>query len=319
MSEQKKLEFPTLEPEDIEVKVKQVGEKGTSVLLYKTARTDMDYLDKVVGIGNWQCDYKEVKGNLYCTIQIWDEEKKQWISKVDCGIESREDGDGNEKKGEASDAFKRAGFKVGIGRELYTAPFTYISSAKLPTKQDKNNPKRWLLEDPFTKFEVSDIGYDNKRKINKLVIINQKTGDVLYSYDKSKQGTKQPTPKSAPKKEEAPKQETPKPVEKPVEAPKAEEPTKLQQKVNNAIPENGKVEVASTIPKEKAQHELLCESFIKRHNITKLKFAEWRANAVKAKKPVCAKRWADMTEEEWVTLLATMEALCEEGFFGEVA
>ena len=104
MSEQKKYEFPTLEADDIEVKVKKVGKTGTSVLLYKTARTDMEYLDKVVGIDNWQCDYKEIKGNLYCTIQIWDDDKKHWISKVDCGIESREDGDGNEKKGEASDA-----------------------------------------------------------------------------------------------------------------------------------------------------------------------------------------------------------------------
>ena len=93
-----------------------------------------------------------------------------------------------------------------------------------------------------------------------FVIINQKTGDVVYSYgDSNKASSAQKNTRSAPKKEETPKQETPKPVEKPVETPKAEEPTKLQQKVNNAIPENGKVEVASTIPKEKAQHELLCE------------------------------------------------------------
>ena len=100
----KDIVIPLLKPEDIEVKVKKIGEKSVQVLLYKTARTDMEYLDKVFGIGNWQCDYKEIKGNLFCTISIWDDEKQQWVSKIDCGIESREDGEGNEKKGEASDA-----------------------------------------------------------------------------------------------------------------------------------------------------------------------------------------------------------------------
>ena len=319
MSEQNKYQFPTLEPDDIEVKVKQVGEKGTSVLLYKTSRTDMRYLDEAYGVNNWQVDYQMIGDMLFCTISVWDDDKKQWIRKQSNGIPSREDGEGNEVKGQASDAMKRSGFLFGIGRELYSAPFTFISSSKLPTKQDKNNPKRWVLEDQFTKFAVSDIGYDNKRKINRLVIINQKTGDVLYSYNGS---SMQKNAKNAPKKEE-PKQEAPKPVakpvEKPIEAPNAEEQTKLQQKVNNAIPPKATVEVTDTIPKEKAQHELLCESFIKRHNITKIKFAEWRANAVKAGKDISAKRWADLSEDEWVTLLATMEALYEEGFFKGVA
>ena len=101
---QKQFEIPTLKPEDIEVKVKQITGKGALALLYKTARTDMEYLDKVFGVGNWQCDYKEIKGNLYCVIQIWDDSKKQWVAKMDCGIESREDDEGNQKKGEASDA-----------------------------------------------------------------------------------------------------------------------------------------------------------------------------------------------------------------------
>ena len=33
---------------------------------------------------------------------------------------------GDKEKGEASDAFKRAGFKVGIGVELYTPIFIYV-------------------------------------------------------------------------------------------------------------------------------------------------------------------------------------------------
>ena len=77
------IKFPMLEADQIEVKVKQIGkpsEKGTgsvSLLLYKTARTDMDMLDKVVGAMNWETDYKEIKGNLYCGIGIHDAEQPQ--------------------------------------------------------------------------------------------------------------------------------------------------------------------------------------------------------------------------------------------------
>ena len=59
--------IPLLGAEDIEVKVKQISEKGALALLYKTARTDMEYLDKIFGIGNWQCDYKEIKGRAAVT------------------------------------------------------------------------------------------------------------------------------------------------------------------------------------------------------------------------------------------------------------
>ena len=51
--------------EDIEVKIKQVTEKGVLALLYKTARTDMQILDETYGPLNWDTDYKEIKGNLY--------------------------------------------------------------------------------------------------------------------------------------------------------------------------------------------------------------------------------------------------------------
>ena len=119
----KEITMRLLKADEIEVKIKQVKETGLVALLYKTARTDMDILDDTYGAENWQCEYEEIKGNMYCKIGIWSEKRNQWIWKQDCGIESREDGEGNEKKGEASDAFKRAGFKWGIGRELYTSPF----------------------------------------------------------------------------------------------------------------------------------------------------------------------------------------------------
>lgn len=166
-----------LKANEIEVKIKQVKENGVAVLLYKTARTDMDMLDEEFGAENWQCAYEEIKGNLYCKIGVWFEKKSQWIWKQDCGIESREDGEGNEKKGEASDAFKRAGFKWGIGRELYTAPFIWISSDVIKIEKSKITGK------PITKesFSVSKIGYNDNREINMLEIVNEK-GKTVYTF-----------------------------------------------------------------------------------------------------------------------------------------
>ena len=167
------LNFPLLNADQIEVKVKQVTAKGAILLLYKTARTDMELLDSVVGPMNWAVDYREIKGNLYCGIGIT-EDGDRWVWKWDCGIESRADGDGNEKKGEASDAFKRAGFKWGIGRELYTSPFIFV---KVPT--EKNDRGRYELQDKFMRFSVDEIGYD-ERTISKLVIVDS-NGNTVFT------------------------------------------------------------------------------------------------------------------------------------------
>lgn len=179
--------IPKLYADDIEVKVKQVTEKGAVALLYKTARTDMRILDMCVGPENWQDVYQEIKGNLYCTIKIRNPVTGEWVGKTDCGTESREDGEGNQKKGEASDAFKRAGFKWGIGRELYTAPFIFL---KVPTVRNGN---RFELRDRFDRFSVKNITYRDNRSIKDLVIVNQR-GAVVYSS----KGKSDPAPDAAP-------------------------------------------------------------------------------------------------------------------------
>lgn len=160
-------EIRLLTKDDIEVKVKKVIEGGAFLLLYKTARVDMAILDEVFGSMNWCNDYKEIKGNMYCGVGIRESEDKDFIWKWDCGIESREDEEGNQKKGEASDAFKRACFKIGIGRELYTAPAVYI---KAETKLDG---KVYKLTDKFAKYSVKEIQYNENREITKLVIVDR--------------------------------------------------------------------------------------------------------------------------------------------------
>lgn len=169
--------FRLLKADEIEVKVKQIKQNGSVFLLYKTARTDMALLDETVGPMSWQSDYRVINDNLYAGIGIHSAELG-WIWKWDCGVESREDGDGNEKKGEASDAFKRAGFKWGIGRELYTAPFIWISSDVVPTVQTGNS---WKLKNAFAKYSVSKIGYNEKREIILLEIVDDK-GRTVYTH-----------------------------------------------------------------------------------------------------------------------------------------
>ena len=151
------IEFPLLKKEDILVKVKQVTKAGALLLLYKTARTDAKYLDEVLGPMNWTNDYVEIKNNLYCRIGIREKEDQEFVYKMDCGIESDQD-DGQEKKAEASDAFKRCASKLGIGRELYTSPQIW---AAVNTVQ---KGEKWFLEDKTAKYYVSKIEYDEKSR-----------------------------------------------------------------------------------------------------------------------------------------------------------
>jgi hypothetical protein len=168
--------FRLLNADEIEVKVKKVSEKGAVLLLYKTARTDMDLLDERFGPENWECRYEEIKGNLYCGIGVLCGERMVW--KWDCGIESREDGDGNQKKGEASDAFKRAGFKWGIGRELYTSPFIFVPAANMNVIDGRKT---------FDTFRVEKIAY-NGRSISGLSIINNNTGKRCWWWMEDGEG-----------------------------------------------------------------------------------------------------------------------------------
>jgi hypothetical protein len=122
---------------------------------------------------------------LYCGIGIRNIDGS-FVWKWDCGIESRTDEDGNEKKGEASDAFKRAGFKWGIGRELYTAPFIFL---KVETEIDG---KKYKLKNKFQTFSVKEITYDKSRNIERLVIVDDKNNVVFTTGNGSNKGEIKP-------------------------------------------------------------------------------------------------------------------------------
>lgn len=164
------MEIRDLKADEIECKVSNITEKGIQLLLYKTARTDKTILDETYGEEGWYNEYEEIKGNLFCAIYIWSEKRSQWLKRQDCGVESEF---GDKEKGEASDSFKRAGFKVGIGVELYTSPFIWIDNTKCNIYT--NNKGKLAVRDTFY---VSAIEIENK-KITGLEIKNNKNVRVF--------------------------------------------------------------------------------------------------------------------------------------------
>lgn len=164
-----------LTADEIECRVGTISEKGLSLLLYKDARADMKILDEVFGAFGWKRTHLLIGGNLYCCVEIYDEQKQQWVSKMDVGTESYTE----KEKGQASDSFKRACFSWGIGRELYTSPFIWLAANKvnIQPKGDK-----YITYD---KFRVKEIEYNDNREIVGLTILNQ-DGKVVYSLSPAK-------------------------------------------------------------------------------------------------------------------------------------
>lgn len=155
-----KLLSQPLSANEVEFRVQSINKGGyATILVYKNARADQQRLDDVVGPLGWKREHSN--NNHNCTVSIWCEEKKQWVSKEDTGTESMAD----KEKGLASDSFKRACFNWGIGRELYAYP--YISVKLKPSEVDlsKQPPKatwnlklkewRWLTQ--FTDGKISFI------------------------------------------------------------------------------------------------------------------------------------------------------------------
>lgn len=202
------MEFRTLTADEIELRVGATTQKGFSLLLYKTARTDMQLLDEVVGSMNWKREHQVIDGFLCCTISVWDDEKKQWISKQDVGTENQME----REKSTFSDAMKRAGFNFGIGRELYSAPFIWISGH---VEEDKRAKSGFRADQRFVGgLKVSEIEYNEKRCITKLVIEDADCeivyiygGNKSFSFDDKKKTEPKPKKKDAPK-ETAPKKDS---------------------------------------------------------------------------------------------------------------
>lgn len=168
----KKLDFRTLKASEIECRVGNVAknDSGFFLLLYKNARVDQTILDETVGQWNWQCKYYQVKNTMVCSVGIFNEERNEWLWKDNGGDD---DYQAEQVKAELSDAFKRACFNWGIGRELYYSPKIWVEN------KDENTSK--------ARYSVKNIEYDKDKRITRLTIVNDKTKKVVFLYgDKDK-------------------------------------------------------------------------------------------------------------------------------------
>ena len=165
------MKFRLLKANEIDVRVGTMSEKGASLLLYKDSRTDMDILDETGA--RWKREHRSINGKLFCTVSIYDTEIGEWVERQDVGVESNTEA----TKGEASDSFKRACVNWGIGRELYTAPFIWVSAAKINmTKNKSGKPST------YDKFSVEKIEYDDNNEIAKISIMNNTKKERVYIY-----------------------------------------------------------------------------------------------------------------------------------------
>jgi len=168
----KELQKP-LNISDIDFRVQSVNAGGyATILAYKDARVDMIRLDEVCTPLNWKREH--LNGNANCIVSIYDETKKEWVSKEDTGTESNTE----KQKGLASDSFKRACFNWGIGRELYDYPIIQIKL--LDDEFDKATKK------PTWNFKLKEWTWGSEFKDGDLIKLAAKdqNGKLRYNYKK---------------------------------------------------------------------------------------------------------------------------------------
>lgn len=199
-------EIRLLSKEDIEVRVAQTlagnNKVRVNLLLYKNARVDMKIMDELFTPMGWKRTHKLIGDRLYCSVEVYNPETKEWICKEDVGVESNTEAE----KGQASDSFKRACVNWGIGRELYTAPrITVELNENEYTKDQNSRIKVWAY------FSVKSIGYDSKTRTITSLEIQDKYGNVRFSMGGSVQQS-QSEPSQAVKARRAAKANSPAPA-----------------------------------------------------------------------------------------------------------
>lgn len=114
-----------------------------SVLAYIDARDVMARLDDVMGFDGWQCRYPiSDSGLLICEVGL--RINDEWIWKANGAGDTQVEAE----KGKCSDAFKRAAVLWGVGRYLYSLPFSWV---KLSNGKPVSIPKLpdWATPEGF--------------------------------------------------------------------------------------------------------------------------------------------------------------------------
>ena len=176
------MKFRELKADEIEVRVSRVTNAGVELLLYKDARCDMRILDETVGAANWQCDYYEHKNTLFCRVgilvdRVLGDNNSEWVWKANAGAPSNMEA----QKGEASDAFKRACFCWGIGRELYTAPRIFVYADKCVKLSQGKNGKMQC----YDQFRVAKVAIEDGRITGIRIVNDSNNGAIVFSWKES--------------------------------------------------------------------------------------------------------------------------------------
>lgn len=162
-----------LKSNEIECRPQSVKNGKVTLLLYIDSRAATDLLDETYGMENWTIEYKDVAGQIYGRLSVYDEKNDRWVYREDTGSPANIE----KEKSLASDIIKRCIVRLGV-TELYTAP------------------KIIMDDDGYgnSGYKVSHIQYDENRNIISLQIVN-KWGKSAFNWEK---GTDIPqTPKSA--------------------------------------------------------------------------------------------------------------------------
>lgn len=160
--------FRFIRADEIQVRPTNTNYKGkATLLLYKDARVDANILDETFTPYGWASNYKTLDGVTYCGVALRDKDTDTWIWKWDSGSNEN---NFEAEKATASDAFKRACFKWGLGRELYNTPKINIKC-----------PDDYYYNDKLTMtFSVSEISFNEDGECTSLEVVDRK-GNVVFS------------------------------------------------------------------------------------------------------------------------------------------
>lgn len=165
----RELKFKPITADQIEVKPTDTKSKNSCVLLlYIDSRSAADILNTTVGVYNWEIKYKDVAGQIYGALSIYDEERNIWVTKEDTGEESNI----SEKKGQASDILKRCIARWGCDW-LYHTPRIRI-----------NTPADYYYNDRLTMtFSVKEISFNEETKECTSLVVVDRNGKVVFDMN----------------------------------------------------------------------------------------------------------------------------------------
>ena len=178
--EKSKLLLQPLNSNEISLRIFEMIKKEKTVYIslfaYKTAQTDTNRLNKIFGAGYWKNEfYLDKMNNVVCSIFLYNDEIKEWIKKSDVGTPIIDNGEYT-ARGSYSEAFKRAGSRLGIGIELYNLPEILIPITEKDTikvngiYKYKHSIKKWKF-DPINKtiYENKNLIWEDETKKKKQI------------------------------------------------------------------------------------------------------------------------------------------------------